>query len=278
MFKSRSDYLDESEFLGGLFVVPNLKVTLQAFNNLLPEVVSNVTIDAFDISPICTAVRMLHNSESELRYGWKVLIGRLLALGPKLHDPYELGQGTVLDQILDIAESPFESQELGEEWLTTLESLGRDVGEYLQTERLHQEAWEPVPKLASYYWRDIAEDFRCRYIIWSETRPRISWDWYIDPEGLAFEVLYEFRHMGPTRHDPGKEYDYPEGMFNWPYFYPRWESCRFQSRQGITKEIRNSLPKVFEHRFERRWLKKIWKLRRAHGIGKSPKLPGAWID
>jgi hypothetical protein len=31
--------------------------------------------------------------------------------------------------------------------------------------------------------------------------PHFSWDWWIDPEGPAYEVLDEFRNFGPPSHD-----------------------------------------------------------------------------
>jgi hypothetical protein len=132
--------------------------------------------------------------------------------------------------------------------------------------------------LSPYLGADIINDVRLRYLVFSEHIPRVSWDWYIDPKGPAFQVLYEFRNLGPSIHGPRKDYNSPDAMSHWPYFYPRWQSCRSISYPRSAKAMRSSFIKLFENRFERRWLKKMKKLERAHGIRKSPKIPGSWID
>jgi hypothetical protein len=282
LFKSRCDSFDEVDFFTNLFYDPKLEITLTAFNSLMNEVIALVTIDAFSISPINTALRMLRKSDPEFRDGWKQLIHRLLDLGPGLHESYLFEGGTLLDQIMDIAESPFESREVGEEWLTILESYGLDIEDYLRTERLYQyDGSTPLP--TEHMWPyNIVDDEPKRYMIFSEYSPRISWDWYVDPEGHAFEALHEFRNLGHMRQVPGDDYRFPERMLNWPYVYPRWQSLnRVVHWRTDTEEVRCSLRTlitIFENRFERRWLKKVKRLRRAQGFGKSPRVPGAWID
>jgi hypothetical protein len=250
------------------------------------DFVSKVTIDAFEISPLYTAMRMLHKSEPEARNGWERTIHHLLDLGPNLHVNRILKGGTILDQIMDIAQFSFESQEVCEEWLLVLESFGLDIEEYLQTERLYQykdSVPTSVPHMGNFSFL-VMDDYtgRYRYTIFSKHRPRVSWDWTIDPEGHAAEVIHEFRNLGPMSHEPFEDYQNPEKMFNWPYFYPKWQSFRGAFYHYMsTEEVRSSCKisiAVFEKRFERRWLKRGGKLQRAQGIKKGPRVPGAWID
>jgi hypothetical protein len=246
------------------------------------DFMSKDTIDAFEISPLFTAMRMLHKSEPEARNGWEKTIHHLLDLGPNLHVNRMVVGGTILDQIMDIVQSSFESQEVCEEWLLVLESFGLDIEEYLKTERLYQyegSVAKTVPHMGSFL---IMNEHRYRYTIFSKHSPRVSWDWAIDPEGHAAEVSHEFRNLGPVSHEPFRDYQYPEMMFNWPYFYPKWQSLRrafnhYTNTQEVRSSCRISIA-VFEKRFERRWVKRAEKLQRAQGIKKGPRVPGAWID
>jgi hypothetical protein len=291
LFKSRCDHFDEVDFFAGLFSGPDLDVTLQAFNGIVQDFVSKATIDTFHATPICTAMRMLLKSTPESRDGWKESIYRLLALMPDLHTSKMMTGGTILDQIFDIAESPFESQEVGEEWLSLLEGVGIEVEDYLRIERGYQYELGSVPILTPgygfalsndmhQYGFDVSNASRYHYVMFSESRPRISWDWYIDPHSGAVDVLYEFRHFGPVNHEPRQDYHCPERLANWPYFYPRWLSCCHTVTKYTSKETKNSLVELFETRFERRWLKKVEKFHRGKRSenGKAPKVPGAWID
>jgi DNA segregation ATPase FtsK/SpoIIIE-like protein len=167
---------------------------------------------------------------------------------------------------------------MGNEWLAVLEDFGVDVRNYLRTEYLQQPERGSVSILLSFFHYGIAS----RYIIFSENSPRISWDWYIDPEGHASKVLHEFRNLGPVRHLPRKDHELPDEMFNWPYFYSRLDRCYsalwWCTRTEEESSSMRSIIKILENRFERRWLKKAKKLRRAQGIREFPKVPGAWID
>jgi hypothetical protein len=282
LFTSQCEYFDKEDFFSALFDSFNLNVTSNRFNRIVNELASKVTIDSFQTSPICTAMRMFYKSEPEFRDAWRESIHRLLALGTDLHYSYEWGGGTVLGQILDLVKCPFESRELGEYWLSILEDFGLDVREYLKTERLHQYEWKSIPMLLPHLSSNDDNIIPRRFVIFSNNYPRISWDWYIDPEGHAFEVLQEFRNLGPIIHRPTRDYTSPEIMVNWPHFYARWENLPWAVHWRVnTEEMTSSLStliKVFENRFERRWLKKMKKLRNAQGIGGKLKIPGAWID
>jgi len=284
LFTSRCEYFEKEEFFSELFFFFDLDVTPKRFNRIVNELASKVTIDSFQTSPICAAMRLFYKSEPEFRDAWRESIHRLLALGADLHCSDEWGGGTVLDQILDLVKCPFESRELGENLLSILEDFGLDVREYLKLERLHQREWKSIPILLPHFSFDDVQEFNIprRFIIFSSDYPRISWDWYIDPEGHAFEVLQEFRNLGPMNHGPRRDYRSPEIMFNWPYFYARWDNLPgavpwWTNTEAKRSSLRNPM-KVFENRFERRWLKKMKKLRKAQGIGETLKIPGAWID
>jgi len=282
IFSSRSEYFDEAEFFALLFMDPVLEIELETFNCLVRDLVSKMDIDAFDTSPLCPAMKMFHYAEPNARNRWKELIHGLLSLSPDLHKCYDWGGGTVLGQILNIAKSSFESRELGEEWLAILEDFGIDVAEYLRTERLCQYKWGHVPMLIPPWSASIEDgpDYKQRYqhIIFSENIPRISWDWYNHPGRPASEVLHEFRNFGPGSHEFQQDYQWPEAMFNWPYFYPQWHACFYVSSEILSHETKNSLVKLYDARFERRWLKKIQIFQKRLGFGKSSKVPGAWID
>jgi hypothetical protein len=279
LFTSRCDHFDEATFFGSLFSYPKLEVKLETFNIMVNDLISEATIDFFETTPTYTAMRMLYKSAPELRQEWKKLIRRLLAVEPDLHDSW--WGCTMLDNILESAECPFDSQEMCEEWLMILEDVGIDIAEYLRTELVYQYQYGSVPILLQPWGllRSETKDcLRYRCHIFSETKPRVSWDWYINPQGHAFEVLREFGNLGPIDHHPGKDFYFSHKTCNWPYFYPRWESCRNAPRSYITEDMKPSLLKLFENRFERRCIKKGNKLKRAQGIRNGPKVPGAWID
>ncbi|KAE9363197.1 hypothetical protein N431DRAFT_524055 [Stipitochalara longipes BDJ] len=230
-------------------------------------------------------MRMLHKSEPEFSEACKEIIHRLLALEPDLHNYYVSAGGTLLGEILDIAESPFESGKVGEQWLGILEDFGHDIKEYLQVELLEQEEWNSIAILISQWTAepDVAADGTPRrYIIFSEENPRVSWDWYIDSEGHAFEALYEFRNLGRFTHVPIQDYNRPGESFNWPYFYPQWQNLPFAiTRRHNTEAMKSSLRiriAILKNRHEHRWIKRANKLERAQGIKRGPKVPGAWID
>lgn len=289
LFKSRCEDLDKECFLRYTFLemYADLPVPLETFNEMVNEFISKDTINSFTFSPLYAAMRMWHESGPDIRDGWEKLVHRLLALGPDLHKRGTPGVtwpgSTVLHQVLSIAKYPFESGELGEQWLRILESFGIDIEKYLRSECAAWDDSSPLildcPTLFPFH---VAYD-RCAYIIFSESSPRLSWDWYIDPESHAVEVLHEFKDLGPSSYDTRQDYQFPEAMVNWPYFYPGWVWVCYKSefRYVLTEDEMNkmkSLSTLFEKRFERRRLKKAQKLYNAQGIGKCKRIPGAWID
>jgi hypothetical protein len=128
------------------------------------------------------------------------------------------------------------------------------------------------------HWK---HNYRERYLVISEDPPKVSWEWFIDPEGSAFDVLEEFKNFGPGLHDLQDSFWNLELARdrNWPFFYPSWQYCVQEREEGSTYETYIAIARRAEERFERRWYKKVMKLARAQGLfHKGPKIPGGWID
>jgi len=223
--------------------------------------------------PLAIASRIFGRCSPSDRNLLKPTIQYLISLGVDVHRGPEV-MFTSLDLILEETDCPWDSLSIGKEWLDILIESRIDVMEYLRTKyRLHFDPSRSLPMLCSKW--DF--DYRARYLIISEEPPSISWDWFIDGEGNAFEVLEEFKKFGPGGHDICWEHRWPSSMYNWPFFYSRWhllaEYIRSLSRAGI------AAVQLAEERFERRWHKKARKTARTQGvIHRSPKIPGAWID
>jgi hypothetical protein len=203
---------------------------------------------------------------------WKQAIQNVLSLGLNLHTTYHYKDDhivTLLDDILNIAEHPFESHWLGHKWLEILSESGIDVVEYLGVEfeiRFNSSQTLPMMLRANQY------STRERYLVISKKPPTVSWEWYIDPAGRAFDVLQEFKYLG-MRYQQSL---YPNYNVDWPFFYPKWQQA-FQRRQLGSDE--EPYLRIFNNRCERRELKKARKLAREQGLlQRGPKVPGAWID
>jgi hypothetical protein len=219
------------------------------------------------------ALRTLRVSNPADQKLWKQAIQNVLSLGLDLHTTYDYKDGnivTLLDDVLDIAEHPFESHWLGQKWLEILSESGIDVVEYLGVEsEIHSNSPHMMRKQYHYGGRD-------RQLIISKKPPTASWEWYIDPAGSAFDVLQEFMYFG------GTYYDWRFHNCDWkaPFFYPAW----YYPAQNFQKGIRldsdeESCLRIFNNRCERREQKKAKKLAREQGLlQRGPKVPGAWID
>lgn len=273
LFASRLDDIAAAVAFETLFYSSKYTPTVELFNDLIYSCVSKDNINVYSPSPIVMAMRMLWTSDPTLSNGWKKAIQHLIALGADLRKGSRRS-GMLLEDIMNFADGSWKSSRLGDEWLDTLKRAGVDVAEYLKVERfLHSNdripypAMEPHPKF----------DYRMRHLIFSDEGPGISWDWYIDPEGSAYDVLEEFKNFGPSRHEPCYDWKYPEQIENWPFIYGCWD-------YSLDWGLGSSDDKVFataerwQARFEYRWHKKAEKLVRVQGIRKGPKVPGAWID
>jgi hypothetical protein len=121
---------------------------------------------------------------------------------------------------------------------------------------------------------------RERVLIISEEGERVgvSTDWAMDPRSQAFEALHEFRHFGPMHHSKWGDCWEPEIMYNWPYFYPRWQVHVYSVDMGSMKSGRKVSIDIIAQRYDRRWSKKIARHRKPQEMNNHPKVPGAWID
>jgi len=231
----------------------------------------NVLFSRWKTSPIPMALRTLRVSNPADQKLWKQAIQNVLSLGLDLHTTYHYEDDsidTLLDVVLDMADQPFESRWLGQKWLEILAETGIDVVEYLRVEsEIHSNSW---PMMAQRY-RDGLRD---RHLIISKKPPTVSWEWYIDPAGRAFDVLQEFKYFGIT---PQQIRWWPD---DWPFFYPGWKHDAQRLRDGgpVSGNDKSRL-RTFQNRCERREQKKANKLARAQGIlQRGSKVPGAWID
>jgi len=278
LFASKLDDADAAEVCSVLFSSRNLKISVEIFNDMVRHFVSKDTINLFQPSPILMAMRLLWTSDPGHSDAWKQAIRNLIALGADLQkssDDYR----HLLDDILNMATYPHESIELGREWLDALRSAGVDVVEYLRGE-LQYRRYDSELQLTMLQ-PHRKHNYRERYLVISEDPPKVSWEWFIDPEGSAFDVLEEFKNFGPGSHGLWSAFESSELArdWNWPFFYPGWQYCVQIRGNNWAKEEYIAIARRAEERFERRWYKKVMKLARAQGLFyKGPKIPGGWID
>jgi len=277
LFTSRIDDLNPEFFVGGPFYnFFRYEVSFYSFNATVDELVSTANINKFRCSPAALAIRRLWESypTDSNHESWRQLTLRLLSLslGADGHNSSNYRRDTLLEEILNMVERPFESISIGRLFLDILSDLKVDVVEYLQVEcERHFDSLNSLPMLH----RSQQTSNRERYLIVSEAPSSVSWKWFIDPDGSAFEVLNEFKNFGTGEQQP---FIYEKN--NWPFFYPEW--CKYtwglQGYRNLSREkallIRNC-----ENRFQRRQQKKEFKLARAQGVFyRDPKIPGAWIE
>jgi hypothetical protein len=288
LFTSRCDEIDITEHCHHLFSQQYFQPTIQMFNDLVNEFVSEETVNKFHETPIPMAMRMLWSSEPALHDEWKKTIRHVIDLGANLSKGHTTGTvGTLLDNIMNLVARPFDSIWLGKEWLDVLSKSKVDTVEYLQREfRVHFDEFKSLPMLSP----DVRSDNRPRYLIISEDIPSVSWDWFIDPQGPVFDLLLEFRNFGPTISDVSYigcvnltsnyvEEEETEMLEEedetWPFFYPDWQE---RLRRGWRDPETLKLRKIAKARYENRRRKKARKLGKAREIRRVPKMPGSWIN
>jgi len=245
---------------------------IETFNRNVCKWVTKENINNWEYSPIFYAIEEMAMTESGCSTLGQVIIQNLIALGADLHENSRLNT-TLLEEIMDIVNDPFESFELGKYWIDCLRKAGVDVGAYLRKEQelltTDSESRSPL--------RPIGGRER-KLIISIGEIPSVYWDWYPDSEGKAFDALQEFRHFGPKHHSQYMDFRSPSLLKNWPFSLPDWIYCMEKLSDGDAIEDEEEIAKLFEARFERRWHKKRMKLARAQGIRRGPRIPGAWID
>jgi hypothetical protein len=261
--------LDSTDFSTGLFRSALVEIPVGLFTRIVREWFTRENINDCLCPPLAIAVRRFGESLPFQCPQWKSFISHLIRLGSNLQRGSKEGI-TILDDLINGADTPFESQSLGLAWLDILTEMRLDVAEYLRTEYcFHFDPSKSLPILDG----DRRTDYRARRLVVSEETPAISWDWFIDANGKAFEVLEEFKNFGPGAVDDMDWYHGCLRLRNWPFFYPRW------AHDESWYESSTAIAQLAKDRFERRWHKKAMKLARAQGIlQRGPKVPGAWID
>jgi hypothetical protein len=268
--------LDSADFSTGLFKTAFVDIPVDLFTRMVHEWVTEENINDCVCPPLAIAVKRLGESLPYQCPPWKSTILHLIRLGSNLQRGSIEGI-TILDDLMNGAHTPFESKSLGLAWLDILTELRLDVVEYLRTEYyFHVDPSKSLPMLEG----KKSTDFRARRLVVSEETPAISWDWFIDSNGKAFEVLEEFKNFGPSVVD---DISWLVGdhilLCNWPFLYPRWAFDMTDGTFRSWDKIIAELAQLAEDRFERRWHKKAMKLARAQGLlQRGPKVPGAWID
>jgi hypothetical protein len=253
---------------------------LPLFIRMVREVLTKENINDCLRPPLAIASAIVGRWSLPDRNLLKPTIQHLIALGADPHQGLE-DESTLLENLMWRIDHPWDSASVGREWLDILMGSRIDVVEYLRTEhRLHFDPSRSLPMLRS----ERYHDYRARYLIISEEPPSLSWDWFIDAEGNAFEVLEEFKNFGPGRHALYNDYYQPSSMPNWPFFYHRWHWLAERKAHGLLYKVQIAHAQLAhaqlaEERFERRWHKKGAKLARAQGLARRGlKIPGAWID
>jgi hypothetical protein len=270
------DDIDPSFFARGFFYSLGFDPSIHLYYKMVDQWIGkknvNVLFSGWEISPIPTALRMLRVSDPADQKQWKQAIQHVLSLGLDLHTTYHYRDDTIvtlLDEVLNIADQPFESHWLGQEWLEILSESGIDVVEYLGVEsEIHFNSSQTLPMMHRGHYTSSRE----RYLLISKKPPAVSWEWYIEPTGRACDVLKEFKDFGTGL----QHIMWANNSKDWPFFYSKWQQA-FQRRRFDSDE--ESYLRIFNNRCDRREQKKARKLAREQGLlQRGPKVPGAWID
>lgn len=204
--------------------------------------------------------------------GCKSVIRRLVVKGAHLHAPC-LNRRTPLDSLFMHEKEAWESQYLADQWLGVLFSAGIDLEEYLGAEmQLH-----PEPHLTLDYRG------RKRQLIFSlRDPPRVRWEWWIDPKGIASMVLDEYKDTGPVFDIFNVTVKFDQ---QWPYEYSDWQQhalmedmLRYPRIGNYKNPERSERIKLADERFQRRMQRKAIKFGKAERKGMNRRIPGAWID
>ena len=252
----------------------NAPPTPHLFNLIIEKWVTPDNVNDYDFPPILLGLEGLRDDMArgspEAINHWKLALRKLIRIGADINKVYyyEWDHMTLPRVIMSMTDHPLDSKALGDEWIDVLRGAGVNVSQYLSMELGLQ---------------DISfGNFEARFEAWDGPRlrkisvggrPEISLDWYIAPEGEAFDSLYEFRYFGPgLRYHGGLE------PATWPYSHPFWHAYADRVERGWATEVQIRVVKLLEDRLERRQYKKAMKLARIQGLHKGPKIPGSWID
>ncbi|KAH8672816.1 hypothetical protein BGZ60DRAFT_527110 [Tricladium varicosporioides] len=272
LFASRINDLNPAIYGPTIFVFyPKGEQSFHLFHKMVSAFVTRESINKFAYSPIAAAMHALWNIHptNRDRDSWKHIIRRLVNLANREDHPMPGGifGVTLLDQILYLVDHPFDSIAIGHEFLNILSDLELNIVAYLRAESKHHFNSSEYLFILNISW---IYPHPKRYLLITEKPPSASWDWYIDPEGIAFHLLNEFKYldyMNPSNY-------FYKGRDTWPILFPDW----YQNTREVSPK-RQAIRKKHEDRVQHRQHKKAIKLAKIQKIlHRPPKIPGAWID
>ncbi|CZR58008.1 uncharacterized protein PAC_07898 [Phialocephala subalpina] len=295
LFVAADQDMDFTDFCYSYFFSLGTDIQAAEFRTQVHQWVTEKNVNLFVPGPLIVVARRISALDIDQVevLKWQEIARYLISKKAALHGicprwyaemSRDVGMPSLIDFAMSIAKrpfdaemiDPFDSEVIGARLLDMLRAARVDLAEYLAIERrdhLEELQGSEIPFLK-------AVDLRRRVLNISHEEPfSLSWDWWIDPEGNAFEVLHEFKHFEPDEHDIRMDYVCREEQHNWPYIYPRWVH-RLEMLEGgwPTQERETAFAKLFKRRFERRWQNKMTKLAKMQGTYKKPRMPGTWID
>ncbi|KAF4633146.1 hypothetical protein G7Y89_g4966 [Cudoniella acicularis] len=136
---------------------------------------------------------------------------------------------TLLTLIMPRAGCPINSEIIGNAWLDILYRAGVNIVGYREAEiGFHDEYFDRIPSESSNIARfklheeDVPPEALVTLTI-DIKRRAVWWDWYHEPDGLAWDALNKFEYFGPSTLPFAYDvwYMYNDGD-EWPYRYSAW--------------------------------------------------------
>lgn len=279
MLVSNPEDMGMSDFCPSLFDIAGSQ-SPEAFDAIVREWVTEDNVNLFHHPPLAVAITKSWTSSPDQSVGWKGIACRLIAMGASYHDELKNVPRSIairgwhhyissykrttsfLDYIMEQALDPFDSEIVGAHMIDILSVSNVDIPAFLQTERQNHLKDSHVPYLP--FMSHLDRKPRILRVV-DQAPFSISWDWWLDPNDAAFEVLHEFRHLGSPRHSRYGYYFSSDELRDWPYIYPRSAYCLAASELGWPFKRDEALAKLFRARFERRCQKKEEKFAKIQG-------------
>lgn len=158
------------------------------FVELVHKWLNENNINIFRCSPIWRAFSMMLKEGYHNYQGWKDIIRHLIGVGANVVST--ISHWTMLNSIIDLGETIFESSDLGTRWLDILSYSIVDVDEYLRKEGLG------LPNRSKFLpsferWNGAMK------IQVLEEGGHLSCDWFVEPDAEALAAIHEFGYFGP---------------------------------------------------------------------------------
>jgi len=221
---------------------------------------------------LATALRQFASDGSE----WIAFIRQLVRKKIDLHArvPVHQWEGdsyhrTPLDILFLTTETPYESELAGASWLHVLADEGYSVNEYLKKEMALHDA--DLNLKIPWNLDSVLETPR-RLKFKLGAKPRVLWDWWIDPQSPIYLLSEGFKTMVKTPDD----YFFPPSWGRpWPYNDNYLAICAERDLWEPVGEQRKILYRITEddNRRQRKRAAKVARARRSKG---HRKIPGAW--